>query len=203
MDDHKNSLITITVFALMMFGCTTPTQTPFIPEPPPPEKIVENYCQTLNLHNYSEAWNKLPDLFKQRKTGLDYGSYVEWWESATPLACSIEDTERFDPYEANIDTLFQYGKGGSNRLRFNLVLNEFNNTWSINDIGAPRVLKTDGVHIRTGPGTDYAINHKGANGNRVWIYQSQKDIDDYDWYKVEVDNLPYEGWVRGDMLTYP
>jgi serine/threonine protein kinase, bacterial len=55
-------------------------------------------------------------------------------------------------------------------------------------------------NIRSGPGTDYGVQHIAYPGDRVKILSSTTDKGGYTWYKIYFPKSGASGWIAGQLL---
>jgi serine/threonine protein kinase, bacterial len=55
-------------------------------------------------------------------------------------------------------------------------------------------------NIRSGPGTDYGVQHIAYPGDRVKILSSTTDNGGYTWYKIYFPKSGASGWIAGQLL---
>ena len=55
-------------------------------------------------------------------------------------------------------------------------------------------------NIRTGPGSNYSVQHIAYPGDRVRILDSSNDSGGYVWYKVYFPNSGADGWLAGQLV---
>lgn len=71
--------------------------------------------------------------------------------------------------------------------------------------GVIKCAQNDWVAARSGPGTNYEIEHKLANGKPITILEDTKGTDGKTWYKIKynliVDNSECTSYVRSDLVT--
>lgn len=71
--------------------------------------------------------------------------------------------------------------------------------------GVIKCADNDWVAARSGPGTNYEIEHKLANGKPITIVEDTKASDGTTWYKIKYnlikDNSECTSYVRADLVT--
>ena len=71
--------------------------------------------------------------------------------------------------------------------------------------GVIKCSENDWVAARSGPGTNYPIEHKLANGKPITVIEDTKGTDGMTWYKIKynliVDNSECISYVRSDLVT--
>jgi len=55
-------------------------------------------------------------------------------------------------------------------------------------------------NIRSGPGTDYRVQHIAYPGDRIEILDSAQDSGGYTWYKVQFPKSGAEGWIAAQLI---
>lgn len=71
--------------------------------------------------------------------------------------------------------------------------------------GVIKCAENDWVAARSGPGTNYEIQHKLANGKPITILEDTKGTDGNIWYKIKynliVNNAECTSYVRSDLVS--
>jgi serine/threonine protein kinase, bacterial len=55
-------------------------------------------------------------------------------------------------------------------------------------------------NIRTGPGTNYGVQHTAVTGDRVRIIDTRQDSGGYVWHKIYFPKSGAEGWIAAQLI---
>lgn len=68
-------------------------------------------------------------------------------------------------------------------------------------IGENVTVATNGLNVRSGPGTDYAVIDTLNDGDQGVVLDGPVSADGYTWYEINYSYGGYSGWVAGAYLA--
>lgn len=57
------------------------------------------------------------------------------------------------------------------------------------------------INVRTGPGTNYDVQHYGLKGDRITILNQAWGKDGCQWWYLRFNESGAKGWVREDLVA--
>lgn len=75
----------------------------------------------------------------------------------------------------------------------------------IHQYSRPTTLISKGskINVRSGPGTNYAVNYVVKDNAFVTLHNEEIGRDGYRWYFLSFDDYAFSGWVREDLIASP